>query len=87
MATTKKTPARKTKSVPVNSIVLKDAVLYTVTERRLLRDKLVAVFSTRDRAEAVAAGLDEASGLTVNKYVVDRVELDPDSPILESGLV
>lgn len=74
-ATTKARAPRKNKMVPVDAIVLKDPVLWAVVERKLLGSTVVAVFKTRELAQAAADTMDEKSGLSLNKYVVQRAEL------------
>lgn len=73
--TTAKKAPRKNKMVPVDAIVLKDPVLWAVVERKLLGSTVVAVFPTQDLANAAANTMDEKSGLSFNKYVVQRAEL------------
>lgn len=72
MATTKKAT---TKQVPINSIVLSDNILWAVIERRMLHPQVIGLFKTQSQAEAYAAGKDTESGLSFNKYIVQRVEL------------
>lgn len=67
--------ARKTKSVPVNAVVLKDKILWAVIERRLLHNKIVGLYTSADAADATAAFMDSQSGLSFNKYIVQRAEL------------
>lgn len=69
--------ARKTKSVPIKSIVLKDNILWAVIERRLLHPQVYGVYTAEDNATQIARELDDAGGLSFNKYIVQRVELDP----------
>lgn len=74
-AAAKTAAARKNKMVPVDSIVLKDPVLWAVVERKFLNSTVVAVFPTRELAQAAADAKDTESGLSFNKYVVQRAEL------------
>ena len=78
MATTKKTTkkaVRKTKSVPVDAIVLKDNILWAVVERKFLTSQVHSVYTTQEEASFWQDHLDTNSGLSFNKYVVQRVEL------------
>lgn len=69
--------ARKTKSVPVKSVVLKDNILWVVIERRLLHPQVYGVYTTEDDAAQVAREMDDGTRYPFNKYIVQRVELDP----------
>lgn len=71
----KSTPKRKSKMVPVDSIVLKDNILWAVVERKLMSASVIGLYATREYATKIADMLDEESGLSFNKYVVQRAPL------------
>lgn len=72
MTATKKTAAKKTAA---KKTVAKDPVFYVVMERKLTSVSAVGLYETRADAETAAQYLDDNSGLSFNKYIVQRVEL------------
>lgn len=65
--------------MPLSAIVLDDSVLWAVLERKFFSSQVVAVYQTRAEAEQQAKQMDEVSGLSFNKYVVQR------APLVTSG--
>ena len=72
MAATKKATAKKATTKRVSKTTLPD-IMWVVSERKLLTWSPLVAYTTREQATNQANILDSGSGLSFNKFKVDRV--------------
>lgn len=67
---------KATKKAAKKTVKKQDKVYYVVMERKFFSMSPVSLHRTRVKATDKANALDAVSGLSFNKYVVHRVELE-----------
>ncbi len=65
---------KATKAVTKRAKTTDDGIYYIVMERKMFGVEAIELFKTRTAAQLKAEFLDNVSGYTFNKYIVQRVE-------------